>query len=125
MEEQFVTYEISLKLKELGFDEECVAVYFKNKFQLVKGFHINKVDLHVADEMDSTLAPILQQVIDWLRNEHDIVIEIVWQKYFDTYANSYAYEVACKVYKNKELEGSVVIRDNKNNHIFYSYGLLS
>jgi hypothetical protein len=29
MEEQFVTYEIALKLKELGFDEECFAIFFK------------------------------------------------------------------------------------------------
>ena len=27
MEKQFVTYEIALKLKELGFDEECLAYY--------------------------------------------------------------------------------------------------
>lgn len=28
MKEQFVTYEIALKLKELGFDEKCVASYY-------------------------------------------------------------------------------------------------
>ena len=28
MKEQFVTYEIALKLKELGFDEPCIAYYF-------------------------------------------------------------------------------------------------
>ena len=140
MEKQFVTYEIALKLKELGFNEKCLASYytddernydkgdiydcrrklsssidfdpFKEEFD---NFYINSNETYYVS------APLWQQVIDWLRNEHDIVIEIVRQKYFDTYANSYAYEVVCKVYKNKELEGSVVIRDNKNNHIFYSY----
>ena len=29
IKEQFVTYEIALKLKELGFDEECLAYYSK------------------------------------------------------------------------------------------------
>ena len=28
MEEQFVTYEIALKLKELGFDEKCLVWYY-------------------------------------------------------------------------------------------------
>ena len=32
MKDQFVTYEIALKLKELGFDEECFAYYLDKKF---------------------------------------------------------------------------------------------
>ena len=30
MNKQFVTYEIALKLKELGFDEKCIASYYTN-----------------------------------------------------------------------------------------------
>ena len=131
MKKQFVTYEIALKLKELGFDEECFAIFFRailNNGRTVNyisddwesPFYKNRTNSE-SNSVDIVSAPLWQQVIDWLRDEHDIVIEIVRQKYFDTYANSYAYEVVCKVYKNKELEGSVVIRDNKNNHIFYSY----
>ena len=75
MREQFVTFEIALKLKELGFDEGCLAVYFKNKFQLVKGFNINNVDLHVANEMDAILAPLWQQVIDWFREKYNLLID--------------------------------------------------
>ena len=122
MEEQFVIYEIALAMKELGFDEPCFG-YFNSDEELIYGIDIKMIKYahKYHREDDSVLSPLWQQAIDWFRNEHDIVIEIVRQKYFDTYANSYAYEVVCKVYKNKELEGSVVIRDNKNNHIFYSY----
>lgn len=66
MEKQFVTFEIAKDLKELGFDECCLAVYFKDKFQLVKGFNINNVDLHVANEFGGILAPLWQQVFDWV-----------------------------------------------------------
>ena len=124
MKEQFVTYEIALKLKELGFDEECFSAYTEDGGLMDIG---NYSDYDKIGELDghsyyiSCLSPLWQQCIDWFREKYDIVIEIDRQKYFDTYANSYAYEVVCKVYKNKELEGSVVIRDNKNNHIFYSY----
>ena len=100
MEEQFVTYEIALKLKELGFDECCLAVYFKNKFQLVKGFNINNVNLHEASEMGAILAPLWQQVIDWLREELNIhlylpksvyggYVYVVDSKYSDTIYKDY------------------------------------
>ena len=124
MKDQFVTYEIALALKELGFSTPCFSAYTENGNLMDIGNYFND---DIIGELEghsyyiSCLAPLWQQVIDWFRDEHDIVIEIARQKYFDTYANSYAYEVVCKVYKNKELEGSVVIRDNKNNHIFYSY----
>lgn len=84
---QFATYEIALKLKELGFDEVCLAVYFKNKFQLVKGFNINNVDLHVANEFGGILAPLWQQVIDWFREKYNLCIEIQCpQREFDFYS---------------------------------------
>ena len=76
MKEQFVSYEIALKLKELGFDECCLAVYFKDKFQLIKGFNINNVDLHVANEMDAILAPLWSQVIDWFLINYNIWISV-------------------------------------------------
>ena len=98
--------EIFKELKKLGY---------KHYIDLT----IEELDALPIDNIEKRIEYSL--IIDWLRNEHDIVIEIVRKKYFDTYVNSYAYEVVCKVYKNKELEGSVVIRDNKNNHIFYSY----
>ena len=37
MKEQFVTYEIALKLKELGFDEKCFGYYTPMKDWMMKG----------------------------------------------------------------------------------------
>lgn len=37
MEKQFVTYEIALKLKEIGFDEECFGYYTPIKDWMMKG----------------------------------------------------------------------------------------
>ena len=82
IESQFVTYELALAFKELGFDECCLAVYFKDKFQLIKGFNINNVDLHVANKMDAILAPLWSQVIDWLDSEFGLLIVIVHDKKF-------------------------------------------
>ena len=94
MEEQFVTYEIALKLKELWFDEECFG-YFRNRDK----FLCLGADSRV--QRDSTLAPLWQQVIDWFREKRDIhlylpksvyggYVYVVDAKYSDTiYANFY------------------------------------
>ena len=80
MKEQFITYEIALKLKELGFDEGCLAYY---------GDNILIFDKHEYLECDIkanyvlgwknqviTLAPLWQQVIDWFREKYNIHITI-------------------------------------------------
>ena len=70
MEEQFVTYDVALKLKELGFKEKCLASFhFISKDIVIMGnkeFSFNK-----AFELS---APLWQQVIDWFREEYNIQI---------------------------------------------------
>lgn len=78
MKEQFVTYEIALKLKELGFDEECLAIYTHNNEHYTAGtfflhtphpFTIEELIPEVQDIRESAvyiLAPLWQQAIDWL-----------------------------------------------------------
>lgn len=41
MKKQFVTYEIALKLKELGFDEPCFGYYTPMKEWMMEGTRIN------------------------------------------------------------------------------------
>ena len=86
MKEQFVTYEIALKLKELGFDEKCVASYYTYD---IKNFSKGKYDYRGKFEFDYSTedqyivnsnetyyvsAPLWQQVIDWFREKHKIDI---------------------------------------------------
>lgn len=114
IQKQFVTYEIAFAMKELGFDEECFGYYRNdNKF-----FYFGE-DSRV--QKDSILSPLWQQCIDWFREKHSVHIEITCANFFDSYMNNYSYEAKCKVYKNKELDGTFIVRDEKNNHIFYSY----
>lgn len=69
MENQFVTYEIALAIKELGFDEECCAIYRKNHLYPILGFEkINSVKKSVI------AAPLWQQVIDFIFNKYNILI---------------------------------------------------
>lgn len=81
MKNQFVTYEIAKRLKELGFNEPCFG-YFTHS-----GKYISKENIQNDFFEDSQCAaPLWQQAIDWLRNKHTIDIwvrntkdeEFVW-----------------------------------------------
>ncbi len=61
MKDQFVTFEIAEKLKELGFNEECFSFYWTDKV-----FYEN-VYYGVRGNGESTIsAPLWQQAIDWI-----------------------------------------------------------
>ena len=78
MEEQFVTYEIALKLKELGFDEEVCALYRHERLYPILGFEkINSIKQSVI------AAPLWQQVVDFLREKYLLHIEIQSPDYPD------------------------------------------
>jgi hypothetical protein len=81
MKEQFVTYEIAIKLKEKGFDEPCISKYEENYLCQDFSFDICNDDtwitnskLHSKDKYCA--APLWQQVIDWLREKRNIHIVI-------------------------------------------------
>lgn len=83
MKEQFVTYEIALKLKELGFDEECLCTYgIENK-----SFQRNPSNNMAGEEIEEPYtwknslihqsvmtAPLWQQTIDFFREKFGINI---------------------------------------------------
>ena len=77
MREQFCDYEIAFALKELGFDEECCKYYH---YETLSDF-IEEGDLYyfrnsVNKDDDICSAPLWQQVIDWIREKHDLHIEV-------------------------------------------------
>jgi len=79
MTEQFVTYDIALKLNEKGFDWHCLAVYMNGEFQIPRGFGMAIVTKEHVDVLKgkAVLAPLWQQVIEWLRDvkKLEIIVE--------------------------------------------------
>lgn len=76
MVKEFCSHEISLKLKELGFDEPCFGIWI-NKGSRVDVMYVAKQDdVWMAEQNEGILAPLLQQVIDWFREKYDIIIDI-------------------------------------------------
>jgi len=75
MEKEFVTYEQALALKELGFNEECMAGYDKEDNTLYIAYLINagvQFNSHYYDK-----APLKQQVFRWFREEYGYDVDYI------------------------------------------------
>jgi hypothetical protein len=70
MNKEFIPYEQALELKELGFNEECMAYYFI--YQDVLHFDIMNNET-VNNEVDAVkpycIAPLYQQAFRWFRKQ--------------------------------------------------------
>lgn len=85
MNKQFVPYNIALKLKELGFDDECLGVYklffngqkeyfdleLNNEFYIKNSLCKEKSKYSLLSEC-SIAAPLWQQAFDWFREKHGL-----------------------------------------------------
>ena len=85
MKKEFVTYEIALSLKELGFSEPCLGFFDKELFlfclvdqksdcEINTITYKNGLNNIIADINYETIiiVPLWQQVIDWFREKHKI-----------------------------------------------------
>lgn len=93
MKEEFVTYEISVKLKEKGFKEKCFAYYYPKGSELI--FNANQFRGGIVEDClysnnslpndcmasDFVDAPTISQVLKWLREKKSLHIEIVSAAY--------------------------------------------
>ncbi len=78
MKNTFLPYQLTLLAREKGFDAIFLGYYDINTTGLLKS-RSESVCLIANQEMmpkGSTPAPIYQDVIDWLREKHNIHIEI-------------------------------------------------
>jgi hypothetical protein len=69
MNKEFVTYEIALELKQLGFDEPCIG-YYKD----MKG---EKVLLYDTMDFDGECnTPLYQQVFRWFEEKYSYFVDV-------------------------------------------------
>lgn len=111
--EEFVPFEISKKLKEKGFDYPCVGHYVNNQLYIAhyqNAFH--------SDKDESLDAPIVSQVLKWLREEKKIHIGVLYHNYYAVWIQPMKHNEAehvihdCKTHEGAELEGIEFVLDN-------------
>jgi hypothetical protein len=79
MEKEFVSYEIALKLKELGFDEPCITYYYELTSNLRTHLGVDILNAWTYKgnkKLGFTLAPLYQQVFKWFREKHELNYKI-------------------------------------------------
>ena len=118
----FVTFEISKKLKEKGFREKCFAIYipysrtFKfNEINVDKRPTSYKLNIEEFRECynyykeNNIDAPTISQVLKWLREEKELHIEIYM------YHNCYLWEI----YNTKIYDADFTQKSEKYSEIEY------
>ena len=79
MKEQFVTYEIALKLKNLGFNEFCMGFFYSEHIDELSDISLGtttKVVEEMVNRFNCIKAPLWQQVIDWFREQYELSLEL-------------------------------------------------
>lgn len=76
----FVSYNIACELKKIGYNEDCLAYWFKaihyaKKEELVLVNPDIAMDWNSVDESTGS-APTWEQITDWLRDEKGLEIEV-------------------------------------------------
>jgi hypothetical protein len=75
MEKEFIPYEQALALKELGFDEPCIAYYEnngKNSLLVTDSVNFTNTDLKV----EGISSPLYQQAFRWFREKYGLYFNI-------------------------------------------------
>jgi hypothetical protein len=78
MKNEFVPYEQSLELKELGFDEPCIGNYYYTKELKIYGGDLLKIK---NSDMGTVTAPLFRQVFKWFREKFELhsFIDCKWK----------------------------------------------
>jgi hypothetical protein len=90
MDKEYVPYEQSLELEQLGFDEYCMeACYYEWKNKGVTHILLHTPDSY--DSRDGVKAPLYQQSFRWFREKHniDISINTIYSKYNENTSKKY------------------------------------
>lgn len=134
MKEQFVTYEIALALKELGFDKSCLA-YFDINYDSITQKYTGKLILgkdpeyltcqrrmHYMFGQQICLAPLWQQAIDWFREKYKINISLIpwnyntWWYQIESF-NDNTNEINSVIAETKKIISDISYYDNRKQAI--------
>ena len=116
MNKEFVPYELALELKQLGFDEPCLAFYDgKNAesfyFNNIRDASGDYIPFQKHDRLKWFGAPLYQQAFRWFREKHQLDSSI---------STSYVYLTVSYVKSpSKHYGGSIDSKGTYTNTGFY------
>lgn len=90
MNNEFVSYEMALVLKELGFDEPCFKYYYNNSCKLRTSISTDIDDVWIPGSIKKlkiTLAPTLSQAFRFFRDKFN------WQASIEATKDQHSHEL--------------------------------
>lgn len=66
-------------------------------------------------------APTQSLLAKWLRDHHNILIEVQRCFHFDDYANTWLYQAKLPVFDTRQIKETIIVRDKNNNLNFKTY----
>lgn len=108
MKNQFCSYEIALKLKELGFNEKCLGCFYNGEFYIGN----SASDTKTYNDCD---APLWQQAISFFRTKYNLKIDVI----DNSLEKRWAFLIG-EVFSNKPIYGSGKWLNLKSNGVYYN-----
>jgi len=96
MEKEFVPYELALRMKQLGFDEPCIAIYSnanpKTGYYTLKKYRL-KLIKQASQKDKGVKAPLYQQAFRWFREKYFIHGEPLYKGGLTSQTAWYNYDI--------------------------------
>ena len=107
MEKEFIPYEQALALKELGFSEECLALYYVR----TKGLHYGQTKELISNFTEDLriYAPTFSQAFRWFREKYGLHHKIDFEV-----SRGYTYNEAY-FFIIKKIKGSISVKIHDNS----------
>ena len=80
MKNEFVPYDIALAMKELGFEEGCIGLYYCDGSEFKLEYRETQYDVQKGWQ-NGVLAPLYQQAFRWFREKHGIFSWLTRHRY--------------------------------------------
>jgi len=78
MENEFVPYQPSLDMKELGFDEDCVYYVDKDNNSYIYNFQTHPDEFIEGCGVSVIPTPTFSQAFRWFREKHNLMFQIFY-----------------------------------------------
>jgi hypothetical protein len=97
LQKDFLPFELSLKMKQLGFDKPCLAKYITSDL-VVKGCYKDSHIIHALFEENEIceahiLVPTFSQAFRWFREKYDLKGHVEPVEYLDGTPDTYHWSI--------------------------------
>lgn len=117
MIKEFVSYEMALELKELGFDEPCFTYYYNITGKLRTNISIdinNDMNYMLNKKLGITLAPTFSQAFRFFSENHGLDYSIIpYSEFIENNSLKLFNAVIYRYYKNMNVQAEIIRIDGE------------